>query len=684
MYKLRFRKIAFILIAVFSVYLLGSCAKKDSETASASDEYLVSIVQQASTGPGRTLFESANDKCQHCHYDLHDSWENSMHAQSWSDQIFQTKYREFLRHVIVNKIGKSSATTFNTKTASKVGAICASCHAPSALASGDMTVVVTEDANAVESNVSSPFDTDAAFTVIGTSATDGKQYSATVSIGHKNNREGISCAFCHSIEEVHMTKAGDTYVLKSAIKPSPISGTELYAAGSSLAYNASTADADMNAWFKLVGPELYKKPGTTYAGGTKKRDGRYRLKPIPTGKGHFAGGPYYGPYGMTGTTNESPYDKTDRAAIAALAKDNGYDSSTTDNHFEDRSKALCLSCHQRSAGADDTVIAGKQFMELCTTWSVTENNVYATDSSPKCAKCHMERRTGVVINEFKQEGVAANTTGMNQTLIDQITANNFHSHEFEGAGVKNKIAAALTAVSSASAISASSFTATVSILNNTAHMLPGAHPMRRMAFSVRAVDADGTALTVSSSTIATTYNNDTTFVYADARFSADVSVPVKARTTAGPITLNGWTAYTDGTFATQKLDWDGTTGTKRIVDSGATDRVMRLYGRQTLNDTASTGGTVGTLDATDKVAAGFASNTVIDNRMQPNQKEVYSVAFSTTGATLPITLKTRVYYLRKGAGGTLPFDSTGELDTAKVTSKKLKIIEVHTTDTTVN
>ena len=46
----------------------------------------------AGSGYHATMFDSADNKCQHCHNDLYYTWKKSMHAQSWVDPIFQSKY----------------------------------------------------------------------------------------------------------------------------------------------------------------------------------------------------------------------------------------------------------------------------------------------------------------------------------------------------------------------------------------------------------------------------------------------------------------------------------------------------------------------------------------------------------------------------------------------------------------
>ena len=68
----------------------------------------------AGTGYEHTLFDSADNKCQHCHNDLYDTWKTSMHAKSWEDPIFQSKYQDFLR-LQASKIGATGPTgTYST------------------------------------------------------------------------------------------------------------------------------------------------------------------------------------------------------------------------------------------------------------------------------------------------------------------------------------------------------------------------------------------------------------------------------------------------------------------------------------------------------------------------------------------------------------------------------------------
>ena len=73
----------------------------------------------ADTGYEHTLFDSADQKCQHCHNDLYDTWKTSMHAKSWVDPIFMSKYQDFLR-LQASKIGTEGPTgTYQVATIQK-------------------------------------------------------------------------------------------------------------------------------------------------------------------------------------------------------------------------------------------------------------------------------------------------------------------------------------------------------------------------------------------------------------------------------------------------------------------------------------------------------------------------------------------------------------------------------------
>ena len=75
-----------------------------------------------------------------------------------------------------------------------------------------------------------------------------------------------------------------------------------------------------------------------------------------------------------------------------------------------------------------------------------------------------------------------------------------------------------------------------------------------------------------------------------------------------------------------------------------------------------------------------------DNRLKPNEREQYTVTYNTKDAVYPLTVKYKVYYLKKGGSGKFPEckDATsqdceyGFLDTSLPagTLKKLAIWEV--------
>ena len=98
----------------------------------------------AGTGYEHTLFDSADKKCQHCHNDLYDTWKTSMHAKSWEDPIFQSKYQDFLR-LQASKIGATGPTgEYKEGTIQKTAQVCVKCHAPTAFYSNDYKITLTE------------------------------------------------------------------------------------------------------------------------------------------------------------------------------------------------------------------------------------------------------------------------------------------------------------------------------------------------------------------------------------------------------------------------------------------------------------------------------------------------------------------------------------------------------------
>ena len=661
------RIIAHAALPLLLAALITSCSEGNPDVGS--------VVTLAKTGYQNSVFESADKKCQHCHYDLHNTWQNSMHAQSWSDPIFQTLYQGFLTHLMQNKIGVSGPTgTITVATAQKMAGVCLTCHAPAAVYSKDFNIVIEQAAAGdTGANLAPGYNPKAAATVVApANVNDGSRYKATYQIGHENNLEGISCAFCHSIEKVRMTHQGDSYTLAGAIKTAPAIGNVIYPAGYTLYFSPDSGSAHMNAFFQITGPEIHGDYANT-RGSKLGGDGRYLIKGIPltdeaAGKIHAAGGPYYGPYGIYGRHNDSSSDQTDRNALV----DPAY--SAPDNHFEDQGKAVCLACHQRSAKVLDPQTGASRFMELCTTWSVTDDNLYQSPlsgsptASPKCQKCHMEKRKGLPVNEWYSRGKLPDLTDAPAAMIDNANSGVFHSHQFEGGTAPGKIKAGFSSELSAT-INGSSLDVYTSFLNKTAHMLPGAHPMRRMLTMVRAKDANGVSLPLSGARITTDYE-DVNYTYTGPDSAGEVNLNLPARGGRPPYRFPGFVDVPNGPAGSQ---WFSKGSNKNlIVEDGASDRFVRIYGRQTIDA------------ATGAVKPGFQSNSAVDTRLQPNERESFDVSFDASAAAMPVTVEYRVYYMKKGASGAFPIDpSTGFLDGAANSANKMAIMEVASHSATV-
>ncbi|MBT8128345.1 MAG: cytochrome c family protein, partial [Gammaproteobacteria bacterium] len=345
----------------------------------------------AGTDYEHTLFDSADKKCQHCHNDLYDTWKTSMHAQSWKDPIFQSKYQDFLR-LQISKIGSKhpvSGIEYKPVMVTKAAQVCIKCHAPTAYYSDDYQVLLNEvgdmdvdeayyqDGQEAQINLAPAFDPTKE-AVVSSMAKTGMVYTASYHIGHSHNQEGINCAFCHSMETVRMMNGdktfgdGGQYKLVKPIKMGP-NGQVVVDAGTTLNYSADASTFDMNAFFALIGPEKYfdfantptdsaftaTTPDAPLFDQNKMADGRYTMKSIPTGYDadgmpYYTGGPFYGPFGVTGVGNSNLDDATDREALvnphfvdATEAADG--DKFTSEHHFAAYGKALCLSCHQRSS-----------------------------------------------------------------------------------------------------------------------------------------------------------------------------------------------------------------------------------------------------------------------------------------------------------------------------------------------
>ncbi len=84
---------------------------------------------------------------------------------------------------------------------------------------------------------------------------------------------------------------------------------------------------------------------------------------------------------------------------------------------------------------------------------------------------------------------------------------------------------------------------------------------------------------------------------------------------------------------------------------------------------------------------GFDSNIATDNRLKPNEKEEYEITYDAADVEAwPVTVKFKVYFMKKGAGGVFPTDpATGFLNAnlPDWKKKKLAIFEVASKEETV-
>ena len=618
---------------------------------------------KAQIGYGNTLFESANRYCMHCHYDLHETWRNSMHAKAWSDPIFQKLYQAFLKRLVSEKLGKTGPTgTLDVAKAQEVGKICLGCHAPMALYSKDFKLTIEEvESIGQEENTFKNFNPDLETVLYAINKNTGKTYKITYHIGNPNNREGISCALCHSIEEIKMAHPGSTYTLSNPLKAGPI-GPILYPAGYTLHFDD---EKERNAYFSIVGPEFYSDYGDT-RNSQKVKDGRFRIKPIPldgqNGKTHYAGGPYYGPYGLTALDNVADDDETDRRAIANTS---GF--RVPENHYNKYAKTLCLSCHQRSAKTIDKNPENTLglFMELCTTLNAIDPTPEPTAFTPKCTTCHMEERKGILINKWKRENEPWDinkipTEGIKELMRRSI----FASHRFEGASSPDKVRSGVEVRITSVNVVNDKVEVKYYIKNKTAHMFPGAHPMRRVITILKVYDENGNELPLIEAYGFTKFE-DVEYFYNKPGFAEPIRVQIKKR--ENPVTFLGKVEDVNGKVCSQWID----STSKLITDEcdKPLTRFVRIYGRELINlQTAS-------------IAPGFSANTSRDNRLAPTEVEYYKVYFELPEnyyGSVKAVLK--AYYHKVGASGIVPLSADGFINLDEAKSKKLPIYLLHSVE----
>jgi hypothetical protein len=261
------------------------------------------------------------------------------------------------------------------------------------------------------------------------------------------------------------------------------------------------------------------------------------------------------------------------------------------------------------------------------------------------------------------------------------------------------------------------------VRNKTAHMFPGAHPMRRVATRVVVTDANDNKLQFKEATGRSTFEDITNSVAVlEGNSIKDGFEEVEVKYDEDrEIVIQGYKPDLDGDkgepvnsqFMDQtKFDWvspdatvkfssatyindcgntdndgdgvedcwaiKGKTTAKLITDIvGTADHFTRIYGRETGKRAP---------DKSHVVRPGFDSNIATDNRLKPNEKEDYIIEYDTEDAAYPLTVKYKVYYMKKGGNGQFPtcIDGgteaepceVGFLDNAVNKAKKFAIFEV--------
>jgi hypothetical protein len=533
----------------------------------------------------------------------------------------------------------------------------------------------------------------------------------------------------------------------------------------------------MNAFFALIGPDKGNVQNTAKDDfvtwdQNKGHNGRYVMKSTPTGcndpddvdengdkECHYTGGPFYGPFGVTGTTNSRNDDATDRKSLVKQefvdAVEAGHEDKFESRHqFAAYGKALCLSCHQRSSlmlnpeSADGgitvdpiskVVTSDHQFLELCSTWTAMSdgvgNNYEDTATSPKCQRCHMEPLDGkTVLHQWDQPDTLF-TLADNPDLTEHflplsdggtvgpVAEGYLNNHAFMGANTADfgltKIKTGFESDLVVAEANSKKLKLETYLQNKTAHMFPGAHPMRRVLTRIVVTDANGDKVPFAKAKGKSKFEGITNqvAVLAGNTIKPGFETVEVAYDKNSDVVIQGYTPDLDGKkgepvssqFMDQTLfDWvspdatvtnssavetapgvwaiKGKTTAKLITDiEGPADHFTRIYGRETGKRAP---------DGSHVVRPGFDSNIASDNRLKPNEREQYTVTYNTKGVAYPLTVKYKVYYLKKGGSGKFPTckDQTsasceyGFLDTSLPASqlKKLAIYEVFEKEVTID
>ncbi len=677
----------------------------------------------AGTGYQHTMFDSAEAKCQHCHNDLYDTWTKSGHSKAWNGPIFQTQFQGVVRGRI-NQLDLSTAEG-KKKFKGRVK-FCVKCHAPAAWYSNDIKIDLEELAATPstlkqlktdnESNLAGPeFDSSQPTSLVWFDKA-GAVYKSTLHIGNKHNREGVNCAYCHSIETVRMLNddAGDPgsdggqYTLAKTL---PNSG---FSAGDTLHYSTDGEDREMNSFFRFAAGEIYSDyantPKTTADFDKNKvSDGRHTIKSIV--EGQHTGGPFYGPFGITGLSNHNPDDTVDRAAL----QKHSFAADPESQHFEDQSKGLCLSCHQCAMGTKNKETG--HFNTGCVVWQANSGfdgatNHSSTESAPDCTSCHMERVANkTVLHKWNEpdelftaaDGVTPHfdpDSGIGPVAEGYLNNHAFMATQIKAYGpgkLKSAVATHLNARRRGNKV-----VVQAGIFNKTGHFFPGTMPMRRALMRIIATDAKGNKLPLIWASGKSNYkdlrHHITTLPGEKVMKGHRV---VKRKAPSEPINFTGKIPDLDGSrvmsqqFSTgtapfvsshpgqfaegkpvQQADgswhFQGEARIRAIVDSETNDHFTRIYGYQQGQDTE---------DGTFVIRPGMDTNKTVVTSLSPNEKERYQVVFDARKAKGKVTVTYKVYYLTKGANAMFPTGADGFL--SEDAPANLLISELHSKKVTV-
>lgn len=467
-----------------------------------------------------------------------------------------------------------------------------------------------------------------------------------------------------------------------------------FSAGDTLTYFLDGDDSHMNAFFRFAAAEIYNDyantPKTTAEFDVnKKADGRQTIKSIV--KGQHTGGPFYGPFGVTGTANHNASDTVDRAALVKQS----FAADPESQHFEGQSKGLCLSCHQCALGTKNKDTG--HFNTGCVIWQATSGfddaaNHTSTDSAPKCTKCHMERIANkTVLHKWNnpdelftaEDGVSEHFDP--DSGVGPVAEGYLNNHAFMATKVKEygpgKLKSAMSANLKAKR-RGNKIVVNASIFNKTGHFFPGTMPMRRVLMRVVATDARGNKLPLAKATGKS--------VYRDVRHKV-ATLPgekvvkghrvVKRTAASQPVSFTGQTPdLNGGLVSSQKFDtstvpfvtphpaamvnasptqqpdgswrYQGEAKVRAIIDSTETDNFTRIYGYQMGREQA---------DGSYLIRPGMDANKVVVTSLSPNEKEKYRLVFDASKAKGKVTVTYKIYYLTKGANAQFPVGPDGFL-----------------------